>query len=61
MKCGRTVEALLLAHSQSEELFNETMKQFFQTRKDVFVKNTIRNIVENKLEDLVTSYDLINW
>ena len=61
MKCGRTVEALLLAYSQSEELFKETMKQFFQTRKDAFVKNILRNLVEDQLQDLVNTYDLNQW
>ena len=27
----------------------------------MFVKFTVRNIVEHKLEDLVNSYDLNNW
>ena len=61
MKCGRTVEALLLAYSKSSDLFEDTMKSYFLCSKDTFVKSTIRLVVEKNLNDLVFSYDLTKW
>jgi len=34
MKCGRSVEALLIAYSQSPELFEETMSTYFTSNTD---------------------------
>ncbi len=60
-KCGRWVEALLLSHSKGEEKFLATMESYFLSRKDVFIKNTLRNVVERKFENLVHFYDLAAW
>lgn len=41
LKSGRIGEALLLAHSHSEQCFVDTMNEFFSSSKDNFVKNVL--------------------
>ncbi|KRX05918.1 WD40-repeat-containing domain [Pseudocohnilembus persalinus] len=61
MKLGRQAEALLIAYSQGKEIFEQTMKDYFVSNTDVFVKNVIRNVVYKNNTELVQSYQLASW
>ena len=52
LKCGRTAEALLIAYSQSKELFDETMNIYFTSNTDPFIKLVLRNMVKKNNEEI---------
>eukprot|EP00331_Platyophrya_macrostoma_P030170 CAMPEP_0176439328 /NCGR_PEP_ID=MMETSP0127-20121128/19875_1 /TAXON_ID=938130 /ORGANISM="Platyophrya macrostoma, Strain WH" /LENGTH=1227 /DNA_ID=CAMNT_0017823571 /DNA_START=210 /DNA_END=3893 /DNA_ORIENTATION=- len=61
LKSGRTAEALLLAYSKGTDLFQSTISAYFVQSKDQFVRTVIKNLVDNKLDELVQSYALDAW
>ena len=61
LKCGRVAEALLLAYAKGDEFFKSTIKSYVTSCNDPFVKNVIRYLVEDQIEDLVLNYSLDEW
>lgn len=61
MKCGRIAEALLIAQSESKELFEQTVNAYFIGNMDSFVKNTLKNFVKKNLQEVTAHYDLEKW
>lgn len=61
LKCGRVAEALLLAYAKGGEFFKSTIKSYVTSSNDPFVKNVIRYLVEDQIEDLVLNYSLDDW
>ena len=58
MKCGRSAEALLIAYSQGTEAFENTMKDYFVSNTDPFIKNILKNIVKKNNEEVASMYNL---
>jgi len=61
LKCGRVAEALLLAYSKGGDFFKSTIKSYVTSSNDPFVKNVIRYLVEDQVEELVLNYSLEDW
>lgn len=61
LKCGRVAEALLLAYAKGGDFFKSTIKSYVTSCNDPFVKNVIRYLVEDQIEDLVMNYSLEDW
>ena len=61
LKCGRVAEALLLAFAKGGEFFKSTIKSYVTSCNDPFVKNVIRYLVEDQIEELVLNYSLDEW
>jgi protein transport protein SEC31 len=61
LKCGRVAEALLLAYAKGGDFFKSTIKSYVTSCNDTFVKNVIRYLVEDQIEDLVMNYSLDDW
>lgn len=53
MKCGRQAEALLLAYSQGQDVFESVLKDYFVSNTDPFIKNIIKNIVKKNNEEMI--------
>ena len=56
MKCGRTAEALVIAYSVGQNLFNTTLKTFFTETTDDFIRDILRNIAYKDPIELVNKY-----
>ena len=61
LKCGRAAEALLLARSSSDELFDQTAKQIFVASHDSFTKGVLKGVTDKKYIDMAATYDLHHW
>ncbi len=61
LKCGRVAEALLLAYTKGGDFFKSTIKSYVTSSNDPFVKNVIRYLVDDQIEDLVLNYSLDDW
>jgi protein transport protein SEC31 len=61
LKCGRTAEALIIAYSVDQNLFNNTLKTFFTETTDNFITDVLKNIAYKDAEELVRKYDLNKW
>ncbi|CAD8082703.1 unnamed protein product [Paramecium sonneborni] len=61
LKCGRSAEALLLAYSQSKEIFEQTMNTFLTTQTDYFLKNVLKHIVLKHPDEIAKNYELNTW
>lgn len=44
LKCGRTAEALIIAYSVDQNLFNNTLKTFFTETTDNFITDVLKQI-----------------
>lgn len=61
LKCGRTAEALVIAYSVDQNIFNSTLKTFFTETTDYFITDILKNIAYKDNEELVRKYDLQKW
>jgi protein transport protein SEC31 len=61
MKCGRYAEAILISLKGGDELFLKAKEIFFGINKDNFVKNTVKSIVNDEIDELVTNSTFKNW
>lgn len=61
MKCGRYAEALLIAYSQGPNVLENTMKDYFTSNTDPFIKNVLRNVVKKNNAEMVQVYNLDHW
>lgn len=61
LKCGRTAEALIIAYSQGQEIFNSTLKTFFTETTDDFIKGILKHIADKESEELIKKYQLASW
>ncbi|CAD8214986.1 unnamed protein product [Paramecium octaurelia] len=61
LKCGRSAEALLLAYSQSKEIFEQTMNTFLTTQTDYFLKNVLKHIVLKHPDEIAKNFELNTW
>jgi protein transport protein SEC31 len=61
LKCGRTAEALIIAFSVGQNLFNNTLKTFFTETTDNFITDVLKHIAYKDPEELVKRYDLKKW
>jgi len=61
IKCGRTAEALIIAYSVGQNLFNNTLKTFFTETTDSFITDILKNIAYKDTLELVKKYDLNKW
>lgn len=53
LKAGRDAEALLIASTGSQELFNKTKLNFFNRNKDLFIKNIFSSIINKSFDSLL--------
>ena len=53
LKCGRSTEALLIAEAGGSELFEQIKKEYFETQKDLFVKEVIQAICNNDFTAII--------
>ena len=58
IKCGRTAEALIIAHSVDSNTFNSTLKTFFTETTEHFIIDVLKNISYKDSEELIKKYDL---
>jgi len=61
LKNGRTAEALLLAYFKGQDFFRATIKQYFTSCHETFVKNVMRCLVEGQIGELVKNHPLDSW
>jgi protein transport protein SEC31 len=61
LKCGRTAEALIIAYSVDQNLFNNTLKTFFTETTDNFITDVLKHIAYKDALELVRKYDLGKW
>lgn len=61
LKCGRTAEALIIAYSVDQNLFNNTLKTFFTETTDNFITDVLKHIAYRDPVELVKKHDLGKW
>ena len=61
LKCGRTAEALIIAHSVNADTFNTTLKTFFTETTDSFITDTLKPLANKDSEELVKKYEIEKW
>lgn len=61
IKCGRDAEALLIASTGSQELFNKVKNSFFSKNKDLFIKNIFSSIINRDFQQLLEYNILKEW
>lgn len=53
LKCGRSTEALLIAEAGGSELFEQIKQEYFDSQRDLFVKDVIQAICNNDFGDVI--------
>lgn len=54
MKAGRTTEALLIAESGGQKLFDKIKEEYFTNNKDSYIKIFLKSIVQDDYKELVS-------
>jgi protein transport protein SEC31 len=58
LKCGRTADALIIAYSVDQNLFNNTLKAYFTETTDNFITDILKHIAYKDAVELVKKYKL---
>jgi protein transport protein SEC31 len=59
--CGRTAEALIIAHQGGPELFNITQEAVLNSSKDRFLKNNLLNLLKKDVGEIIENCEYGKW